>query len=127
MIHLAHLILTHIPLLPQSRSFHNNISGLINNTRQGFTFQSLSTPGSTSVTTNPFTQAQSTSDPSIPTTFNINMIHTNPPPKTVNSRTLSRPPLQTFPTNPLQNNLSSTITHNTQHNIYSLEHNYSNS
>ena len=43
------------------------------------------------------------------------MIHTNPPPNIVNSRTLSIPPLQTIPTNPLQYNLSSTITHKTQH------------
>ena len=44
------------------------------------------------VTTHPYTQAQNTSDPNIPTPFNINMIHTNPPPIIVNSRTLSRPP-----------------------------------
>ena len=50
------------------------------------------------------------------------MMHTNPPPDIVNSRTLSRPPLQTIPTNPLQYNLSSTNTHNTQHSILSLEH-----
>ena len=36
------------------------------------------------------------------------MIHTNPPPNIVNSRTLSRPPLQTIPNNPSQYNLSST-------------------
>ena len=51
------------------------------------------------------------------------MIHTNPPPFIVNSRTLSRPPLQTIPTNPLTYNLSSTNTHKTQHSIYSSEHN----
>ena len=51
------------------------------------------------------------------------MIHTNPPPNIVSSRTLSRPPLQTIPTNPLQYTLSSTNTHNTQHSVYSLEHN----
>ena len=49
------------------------------------------------------------------------MIHTNPPPNIVISRTLSIPPLQTIPTNPLQCNLSSTNTHNTQHSIHSLE------
>ena len=51
------------------------------------------------------------------------MIHANPPPNIVESRTFSRPPLQTIPTNPLQYNLSSTNTHSTQHSIYSLEYN----
>ena len=51
------------------------------------------------------------------------MIHTNPLPNIVNSSTLSRPPLQTIPTNPLEYNLSSTNTHTTQHSISSLEHN----
>ena len=51
------------------------------------------------------------------------MIHTNPLPNIVTSRTLSRPPLQTIPNNPLQYNLSSTNTHNTQHSIHSLERN----
>ena len=51
------------------------------------------------------------------------MIHTNPPPNFVTSRTLSRPPLQTIPNNPLQYILSSTNTHNTQHSIHSLEQN----
>ena len=74
----------------QPRSFNNNSNGLISNTRPRFTFQSSSTPERTSVTTHPYTQAQHTSDPNIPTTFNINMIHTNPPPIIVTSRTLSR-------------------------------------
>ena len=51
------------------------------------------------------------------------MIHTNPSPNIVTSRTLSRPPLQTVPNNPLQYNLCSTNTHNTQHSIHSLEQN----
>ena len=51
------------------------------------------------------------------------MIHTNPSPNIVTSRTLSGPPLQTFPNNPLQYNLSNTNTHNTQYSIYSLEQN----
>ena len=51
------------------------------------------------------------------------MIHTNIPPNIVNSRMLSRPPLQTIPTNSLQYNLSSTNIHTTQHSITSLEHN----
>ena len=51
------------------------------------------------------------------------MIHKNLPPNIVNSRTLSRPPLQTIPTNLLQYKESSTNTHDTQHSIYSLEHN----
>ena len=78
----------------QSSSLNNNINGLIHNTRPLFTFQSPSTPDNQSATTHPYTQAQNTSDPNIPTTFNINMIHTNSPPNIVNSRTLSRPPLQ---------------------------------
>ena len=49
------------------------------------------------------------------------MIHTNPPPNIVNSRTLCRPPLQTILNNPLQYNLSSTNTHNAQNSIHSLE------
>ena len=49
------------------------------------------------------------------------MIHTSPPPNIVNSRTLSRSPLQTIPTNPLQYNSSSTNTHTTQHSIQFLE------
>ena len=99
----------------QPSSSHNNFFGLIS------IKQSPSTPERTSVTTHPYTQAQKASDPSIPTTFNIKMIHTNPPPNIVTSRTLSRPPLQTIPNNPLQYNLSSTNTHNTQHSIHSLE------
>ena len=51
------------------------------------------------------------------------MIHTNPHPNIVNSRTLSRPPLQTIPTNPLQYYLSSTKRHTIQLSISSLEHN----
>ena len=58
--------------------------------------QSPSTPENTSVTTLPYTQAQITSDPNIPTTFNITMIHTNPLPNIVNSRTLSRPLYKQF-------------------------------
>ena len=50
------------------------------------------------------------------------MIHTNPPPNIVKSRTLSRLPLQTIPTDRLQYDLSSTNTHNTQNSINSLEH-----
>ena len=84
----------------QSSTFNNSIIGPIFNTRPRFTFQYPSTPENTSVTTHPYTQAQNISDPNIPTTFNINMIHSNPPPNIVNSRTLSRPPLQTIPTNP---------------------------
>ena len=89
-------------------------------TAKSFTPQSRLTPERTSVSTNPYTQAQKTSDP---TTFNINMIHTNPPPNFGLSGTLSRHSIQTSPTNPLQYNLSSTNTHRTQHSIYSLEHN----
>ena len=95
----------------------------MNNTRPRFTFQSPSTPESTPVTTHLFTQARKNSDLTIPTTFNINMIHTNPPPNIVSSRTLSRPPLQTISTNPSQYDSSSTNTQNTQHSIYSLEQN----
>ena len=107
----------------QPSSLNNNIKGLIKNTCPVFTFQSPSTPESTSVITHRHTQAQNISDPNIPTTFTINMIHTNPPPNIVIFRTLSRPPLQTIPTNPLQYNVSSTNTHNTQHSICSLEQN----
>ena len=107
----------------QPSTVNKNINGLIKKTRPRFTSQSLLTPDNTYVTTHPYTQAQNTSDPNIPITFNINMIHTNPPPNNVNSRTLSRPPLQTIPTNPLQYNLSSTNTHTTQHSISSLQHN----
>ena len=107
----------------QPSTFNNNINGLINNTRLGFTFQSPLTPEGTLVTTHPYTQAQNSSDPNIPTTFNFNMIHTNPPPIFINCGTLSRPPLQTISTNPLQYISSSTNIHNTQHSIYSLEHN----
>ena len=97
------------------------MNGLISNTRPRITFQAPSTQEKTSVTTHPYTQAQNTSDPKIPTTFNIKMIHTNPPPNIVNSRTLCRPPLQTILNNPLQYNLSSTNTHNAQNSIHSLE------
>ena len=117
-----HLNLIHILLLPHLNNQVPQITimfGLINNTRPGFTFQFPSTPENTSVTTHPYTQAQNPSDPNIPTTFNIIMILTNHAPKVV----LSRPPIQTFPTNPLQYNLSSTNTHNTQLSIDSLEHN----
>ena len=105
------------------RSFNNNLNGLICNTRPQFSFRSPSPPKRTSVTTHPYTQTQNTFDPNIPTTFNINMIHTNPSPNIVTSGTLSRPPLQTIPNNPLQYISSSTNTHNTQHSIHSLEQN----
>ena len=75
------------------------------------------------VTTHLYTEAQNTSDPNIPTTVNINMIRTNPPPNIANSRTLSRPQLQTIPTNPSQYNLSSTNTHTTLLSISSIQHN----
>ena len=87
--------------------------------------QPSSSSNNISVTTHPYTQAQNASDPNIPTTFNIKMIHTNPRSNIVTSRTLSRPPIQTIPTKSLQNNLSSTKTHDTQHSIYSLELNTS--
>ena len=48
-------------------------------------------------------------------------MRTNPPPNSVISRTLSRPPLQRIPTIPIQYNLFSANTHNTQHSIHSLE------
>ena len=67
----------------QPSSSNNNNNGLRSNTRLRFTFQYPSTPERTYVATHPYTQAQNTSDPNIPTTFNINMIHTNPPPTTV--------------------------------------------
>ena len=101
----------------------NNTNCLMNNTRPRYTFQSHSTPESTYVTTHPYTQAQNTFAPIIPTTFNIKMIHTNPTHDIVNSRTLSRPPLQTIPTKVLHYYLSRTNTHNTKHSILSLEHN----
>ena len=119
------MIMIHILLLPhlnKPSSCNNNINGLIKNTRPRFTFQSPLTPERTSVTTHPSTQAQKTSDPNLPTTFNINIIHTNPPSNIVTSRTLCTPPIQTIPYNPLQYNLSSTNTHNKQHTICSPEH-----
>ena len=125
MILLHHMIMIHILLLPhlnKPSSCNNNINGLINNTRPRFTFQSPLTPERTSVTTHPYTQAQKTSDPNLPTTCNINIIHTNPPSNIVTSRTLCTPPIQTIPYNPLQYNLSSTNTHNKQHTICSREH-----
>ena len=76
----------------QSSCSDNNINGLITNTRQQFTFRSsfLERP---SDTRHPYTPAQITADTNIPTTFNINMIHTNPSPNIATSRTLSRPPI----------------------------------
>ena len=50
------------------------------------------------------------------------MIHTNPPPKIVTSGTLSRPPIPTIPTNPLQYTLSSTNMHTTQNSVSSSVH-----
>ena len=91
--------------------------------RPRFTFQSPLPPDRTSVTTDPNNQAKNTSDPNQPTTFNINIIHTSPPHNIVTSRTLSRPPIQKIPTNPLQYNLSNTDIHKPQHSIYSPEHN----
>ena len=126
MIHHPYLNLIHILLLPypnKPSSSTNHINGHLSNTRPRFTFQSPSTPERTSVTTHPYTQAQNTSDPHIPTTFNIIMIPTNPSPNIVTSRTLSRPPLERIPNNPLQCNLSSTNIHNTQRPLHTLEPN----
>ena len=123
LVHLLNMI--HVLLLPHLNNrvplITNN--GLINNTRPRFTFQSPLPPDRTSVTTHPNNQAKNTFDPNPPTTFNINIIHTSPPHNIVTSRTLSRPPIQKIPTNPLQYNLSSTNIHKPQHSIYSPEHN----
>ena len=54
----------------------------------------------------------------MPSTFNHNMIHTNPPPNIVTSR----PPIPTIPTNPLQYNLSSTNMHTSKNYGSSLGH-----
>ena len=107
----------------QPSSFNNKINGLISNTRLRFSFQSPSPPERTSVTTHPYTQAQNTSDPNMTTTFNINLIHTNPSLNIVTSRTLPRPPLQTIPYNPLQYKFYSTNTHNPHYFIQSPEQN----
>ena len=89
----------------------------MNNTRPRYSFQSPLTPERTPLTTHPYTQAQNTSDPNISTTFNFTMLQTNPRPNIVTSRTLSRPPKQTIPTNSLQYILSSRNTHYTQHSL----------
>ena len=70
----------------QPSSAHTKINGLITNTRPQFTFKSP-TPGRPSVSTHPYTPAQNTTDTNIPSTFNLNMIHINPPPNIVSSRT----------------------------------------
>ena len=71
----------------------------------------------------PYTPAQKTTATNIPTTFNFNMLHTNPPPNIVTPRTLSTPSIPTILTNPLQCNLSSTNIRTTQHSVYPLVHN----
>ena len=88
----------------QSNSSNNNINGLITNTQPQFTFRSPSTPERSSSTTHPNTPAQTTTATDIPTTFNINMLHSRPSPNIVTSRTIYRPPIPTVPTNPLQYN-----------------------
>ena len=47
----------------------------------------------------------------------INTLHSNTLPNNISSRNLSRPPLQTIPTNPLSYSLTSTIPNNTQHSL----------
>ena len=107
----------------QTCSSINIINGLITNTRPQFTFRSPSTPRRSSVTTHPYTPAQNTTATNIPTKFNINMLHTKPPPKIDTSRTLTRPSISLIPTNTIQCKLSSTNIHNTQHSVYPLVHN----
>ena len=107
----------------ESSSSNNNINGLLTNTRSQITFRSLSTLEPPSVTTSPYTPAQNTTDRYFPTTFNKNMIHTNSPPNIATTRTLSRTPIPTIPSNLLHYNLSSTNMHTTQNSVYPLVHN----
>ena len=75
----------------------------------------------TTPTTQPIVQtltyapAPSNQTQSAQTGLNIKTLHSNPMPNYTTSRSLSRPPLQSIPTNPLSYNLASTNPGNTQH------------
>ena len=62
-----------------------------------------------------YTPAQNTQTEIIQTALTINTLHSNAIPNYTTSRKLSRPPLQTIPTNPLSYSLRSTNLNSTQH------------
>ena len=62
-----------------------------------------------------YTPAQNTQTQNIQTALPINTLHSKAIPNYTTTRNLSRPPLQTIPTNPLSYSLISTNPNNTQH------------
>ena len=62
-----------------------------------------------------YTPAQNTQTQNIQTALTIITLHSNAIPNYTTSRNLSRPPIQTKPTNPLSYSLISTNPSNTQH------------
>ena len=78
-------------------------------------FQTPSPTTQLSVPTLAYTPAQNTQTQNIQTALPIDTLHFNAKPKYITSRNLSRPPLQTIPTNPLSDRLISTNQNDTPH------------
>ena len=84
-----------------------------NNTRPQVVFQSPSTREHPTATKHSYTPAQNSTDTNIRPTLNIITIQTKLLSNTVLFKTLSRPPILTFPTNQLQHRQTSTNSHDT--------------
>ena len=96
---------------------HNSPQQGSSNTQTTNTVQFQTTTPTTQpiVQTLAYTPAQNTQTQNIQTTLTTNTLHSNAIPNYTTSRTLSRPPLQTIPTNPLSYSLTSTNPNYIQH------------
>ena len=98
---------THTHNSPQQGSSHTQHTNTVH-------FQTTTPPSPHEIQTSTYTPAQNTPVQNVQPSLNINTIHSNPPPSSITSRHLSRPPLQPILTNPLSYNLTSTISSNIQ-------------
>ena len=92
---------THTHNSPQQGSSHTQHSNTVH-------FQTPTPPSPHEIQTSTYTPAQNNPVQNVQPSLNINTIHSNPPPSSITSRHLSRPPLQPKLTNPLSYNLTST-------------------
>ena len=86
---------------PQQGSSHTQHSTTVH-------FQTPTPPSPHEIQTSTYTPAQTNPIQNVQPGLHINTIHSNPPPNSITSRHLSRPPLQPILTNPLSYNLTST-------------------
>ena len=92
---------THPHNSPQQGSSHTQHSNTVH-------FQTPTPPSLHEIQTSTYTPAQNNPVKNVQPSLNINTIHSNPPPSSITSRHLSRPPLQPILTNPLSYNHTST-------------------